>query len=119
MAKDRVRRLSESAGRNVVNVAQTSKRGRLAAVGKRATRAPTGSTGVMAVVCGRGRYAPEAAEMGLGASFYDLRGDNGPLDRQQSALGALLGVGPVRFADLGSSNPSLNHLDISLRKEHY
>ena len=53
----------------------------------------------------------------LGASFYAFGGENGPLDRLESALGALLGVDRARSAVWGSSDPSINHLHVSFRKE--
>ena len=50
--------------------------------------------------------------------FTGYLGPNGALDSPESPLGALLGVDPARFAVLRSWNPSLGHLNASVRKEH-
>ena len=60
----------------------------------------------------------ESPKPRLDAPFYGYLGPNGALDRQESPLGALLGVDPARFAVLRSWNPSLGHLNASVRKEH-
>ena len=65
---------------------------------------------------GRG-HAPESSGPRPGASFYAAWSANGPLDRLESARGALLGVDPVRWEVLGFSDPSINHLHVSLQKE--
>ena len=50
--------------------------------------------------------------------FTLLGAANRSLDRLGSGRGAFLGVDPARFAVLGSSDPSINHLDINSQKEH-
>ena len=64
-----------------------------------------------------GRDTPESAGPRLSMSFSAFLDENGPLDRSKSALGALLGVDPARFAVWGSSNPSINHLRVGSQKE--
>ena len=65
-----------------------------------------------------GRHASESPKPRLDAPFYGYLGPNGALDSQESPLGAFLGVVPARFAVLRSWNPSLGHLNASVRKEH-
>ena len=65
-----------------------------------------------------GRHASESPKPRLDAPFYGYLDPNGALDSQESPLGAFLGVVPARFAVLRSWNPSLGHLNASVRKEH-
>ena len=65
-----------------------------------------------------GRHAAKSPGPRLDASFYGFLDPQGPLDRLESPAGALLGVDPARFAVLGSSDPLLNHLTVTVRQEH-
>ena len=75
-------------------------------------------SGIAAAPPDGGGYAPQSPGPRSGTSFYAFGGANRSLDRLGSALGAFLGVDPARFAVLGSSDPSINHLNISAQKEH-